>query len=217
MADIPGSLFWPTVDGLSDVDGLPLAGGFINFYIVGTATPKNVFHDVDLTTAWTQPVELDDSGRATIYLEPGGYSAAVTNADAVSQPIDLTAFEDIGQTFFDVLNTGGPPTAVAVTSGYTCLTTDQLVLVNSSGGAVPCIINLLPSADFIQSQLVIKNLGEIDLSVVPDGSDTLDNIAGAFTVPGGITPTYPSITLTTNPGTQTGKWFITSSHGIAGL
>src|SRR6185369_16965072 len=129
MADVPGSLFWPTVNGLSDADGLPLAGGFIRFFIVGTATPKNVFHDEDMLTAWTQPVQLDATGRATIYLEPGGYSATVTNAAAVSQPIDLTAFEDIGQTFFDQLNTGGPPTITAITaSGYTVQTTDQVII-----------------------------------------------------------------------------------------
>ncbi len=216
--DVPGSLFTILTAGLSDADGLPLASGLVSFFVVNTATPKDVFHDIDLTTPWTQPVELDSSGRATVYLESGAYTATVTDADAVSQPIDLSGgFEDIGQTFFSELGSGGPPTAVAVTSGYTVLTTDQLVLVNSSGGADPCIINLLPSADFIQAQISIKNLGEIDLSVVPDGSDTLDNLASAFTIPGGITPTYPGITLTTNPGTQTGKWFITSSHGIAGL
>jgi hypothetical protein len=214
MADVPGSLFWPTVNGLSDVDGLPLAGGFISFFIVGTATPKAVFHDVDLTTAWTQPVELDDTGRATIYLEPGGYSATVTNAASVSQPIDLTAFEDIGQTFFDTLNTGGPPTVVTVTSGYTVLETDQVVLVNSSGGADPCIINLLPSADFIQRNLTIKNIGEIDLAVTPDGFDTLDLTAGPYTVPGSVIPMCPSIVITTNPGTTTGNWYIESGLGI---
>jgi len=211
---VPGSLFWPTVNGLSDIDGLPLAGGFISFFVVGTATPKNVFHDVDLTTSWTQPVQLDDTGRATIYLEPGGYSATVTDSAAVPQSIDLTAFEDIGQTFFDTLNTGGPPTVVTVTSGYTVLDTDMIVLVNSSGGADPCIINLLPSADFIQSELTIKNIAEIDLAVTPDGFDTLDLIAGPYTVPGSVIPMCPSITITTNPGTTTGNWYIKSGLGI---
>ncbi len=218
MATVPGSLFWPTVNGLSDVDGLPLAGGFVSFFIVGTATPKNVFHDVDLTTAWTQPVELDDTGRATIYLEPGGYSATVTDSASASQPIDLTAFEDIGQTFFDDLGTGGPPTIVTVTSGYTCLDTDQVVLVNSSGGPNPCIINLLPAASFIQRNLTIKNIGEIDLAVTPDGTDTLDLVAGPYTVPGdaSLTP-LPSIVITTNPLTTTGAWYIESALGIPGI
>jgi hypothetical protein len=215
MADVPGSLFWPTVNGLSDVNGLPLAGGFIRFFIVGTATPKAVYHDVDLTTAWTQPVELDDTGRATIYLEPGGYSATVTDAAAVSQPIDLTAFEDIGQTFFDQLNTGGPPTITQITaSGYTVVDTDQVITVTNPSGTDPFIVNLLPSSDFIQRSLTIKNLGEKDLSIVPDGFDTLDLIAGPYTVPGSVIPMCPSIVITTNPGTTTGNWFIESGLGI---
>ncbi len=215
MADVPGSLFWPTVNGLFDVDGVPLSGGLIYFFIVGTATPKNVFHDVDLTTAWTQPVQLDDSGRATVYLEPGGYSATVTDADSVTQPIDLTAFEDIGQTFFDELNTGGPPTITAITaSGYTALTTDQVIIATNPSATDPFVINLLPASDFIQRSLTIKNLGEKDLSIVPDGFDTLDLVAGAYTVPGSVLPMCPSIVITTNPGTTPGDWYIESAIGV---
>ncbi len=208
---IPGSLFTIITSGLNDVDGNPLAGGFVYFYIVGTATPKNVFHDVDLAVPWTQPVELDESGRATVYLEPGGYTAIVTDADAVVQAIDLTAFEDIGQTYFTDLNPNGPPTMVTVTSGYTILTTDQVVLVNSTGGADPCIINLPPAADMIQRSYTIKNQGNIDLAVTPDGTDTLDLVAGPYTVPAAVPPLYPSIVLSSD---VSANWFIESGLGI---
>lgn len=208
---VPGSLFLPTTFGVNDIDGNPLAGGFVWFYVVGTATPKDTFTDITLGVANTNPVELDDAGRATVYLEPGTYTAIVTDADAVPVPIDLTAFEDVGQTLFDDLNPAAPPTIVTVTSGYTVLDTDQLVLVNSTGGASPCIINLLPAADMTQRNVTIKNLGNEPLAITPDGSDTLDLVAGAYTVIASVPPLYPSIVLSSD---QASNWYIESGLGI---
>lgn len=211
MADVPGSLFYPTTFGVNDIDGNPLADGFVYFYVVGTATPKDTFSDIDLTVANTNPVQLDDSGRATVYLEAGAYTAVVTDADGVTVPIDLTAFEDVGQTLFSTLNPAAPPTIVTVTSGYTVLDTDQLVLVNSTGGANPCIINLLPAADMTQRSVTIKNLGEIDLAITPDGTDTLELTAGVYTVQASALPMCPSIVLSSD---QASNWYIESGLGI---
>src|SRR5678816_950526 len=48
-----------------DDDGLPLAGGFLYSYQAGTAfgTPQSLYTDSGLSTAYSNPIELDGSGR----------------------------------------------------------------------------------------------------------------------------------------------------------
>ena len=50
-----------------DANGQPLAGGSVNFYEVGTTTPKNTYQDSALSVVNTNPVILDSAGRATIW------------------------------------------------------------------------------------------------------------------------------------------------------
>lgn len=44
----------------------PLAGGSLEFYDLGTTTPKMTWSDPDLTIPNTNPVQLDSSGRAGV-------------------------------------------------------------------------------------------------------------------------------------------------------
>lgn len=50
-----------------DSNGQPLAGGQVNFYEVGTTTPKATYQDSALSTPNTNPVILDAAGRARIW------------------------------------------------------------------------------------------------------------------------------------------------------
>jgi hypothetical protein len=96
-----------------------------------------------------------------------------------------------------------------VTSGYTVLTTDRLVTVASTGGADPCIINLPPCSDATQP-VAIKNTGTIALSVVPNGSDSLEGAAATFTVAAASGTTRPTIWLAPD---SVSAWHILASHG----
>lgn len=60
----------PWFTGLDD-DGNPISGGFLYVYMAGTSDEATVYHDADLGTPWTQPIELDGAGRAVVFLEPG--------------------------------------------------------------------------------------------------------------------------------------------------
>lgn len=66
-----------------DVNGAPLAGGKLYFYVAGSTTlPKNVYVDFACTTPYSQPVVLDGSGSAPEYfMESGLYKVLVRSSD----------------------------------------------------------------------------------------------------------------------------------------
>jgi hypothetical protein len=51
----------------SDADGVPLAGGTIATYAMGTTTPKSTWLDPGLTALNPNPVVLDAAGRSQMY------------------------------------------------------------------------------------------------------------------------------------------------------
>jgi hypothetical protein len=194
-----------------DADGAPLAGGFVSSFAAGTTTPLATYTDVDLTVENPVIIELDANGRPPdpIYLQPTGYKFVVTDADSVEQ-YTIDDVEDVGQVFSEtfgvVLSEGGKE----VVSGYTVLSTDRFVTVDSTGGASPCVINLLAAADATQP-VAIKNMGTVALAVTPNGADTIEGIASAFAVAAAATPNFPTIELVPD---GVSAWLIRSSHGL---
>jgi hypothetical protein len=88
-----------------------------------------------------------------------------------------------------------------VTSGYSILSTDNLVTVNSTGGPSPALVNL-PSATTRSTagtgsgfQITIKNMGNVPLSIVPAGSDAIEGIAAAYAVAASASPLFRTVTL----------------------
>lgn len=52
-----------------DADAAPNSGGTLEYFLTGTTTPADVFHDADGDTPWVQPIEADSAGRfPDIYL-----------------------------------------------------------------------------------------------------------------------------------------------------
>ncbi len=73
----------------TDTPGVPLVGWKLYVYVAGSVTPEPVYHDSDLTTAWTQPIVGDASGISTdpIYVSPTpALKILVTDADDVALP-----------------------------------------------------------------------------------------------------------------------------------
>ncbi len=207
---LPGTLV-PWLGPLATPDGLPAAGWQLHFVETGTSTDKDTYPTADLDIPNPNPVVLDAGGwpEVAIFLLTGGYDMEILDADDTLQKTFIQV-EDVGRTFLSqlgvVLGTG----SVGVTSGYTVLDTDQLVLVSSTGGSDPCVINLQPVGDR-GLPLCIKNMGTVAIAVTPDGTDTIESIAGPYTIPAAASPLYPAITL--NPDGENGMW-ITASHGI---
>lgn len=60
---------WLMFSGARDAAGAPVASGTISFYIPGsTSTETVVYANPDASTPLTQPIALDASGRATVYV-----------------------------------------------------------------------------------------------------------------------------------------------------
>lgn len=77
-----------------DADGVPIANGSIEFFAAGTTTPLPVYADAGGTTPLSNPLDLDDEGRATFYMGPAVYKIDVKDADGVSldgYPVDNIA------------------------------------------------------------------------------------------------------------------------------
>lgn len=67
-----------------DDDGHPLAGALLYTYVAGTSTPKATFLD-SVGTPNTNPITLDSSGRAVIYVQSGTYKLVLN--DSTGNPV----------------------------------------------------------------------------------------------------------------------------------
>lgn len=66
----------------TDDQGRPLIGGSVHTYYAGTSLPQDTFSDPELTVPNTNPVNLDDTGSANIFLK-GTYRVRVFDKNGV--------------------------------------------------------------------------------------------------------------------------------------
>ena len=72
---------------IATVNGTPIPGAKINYYLTGTTTPQNTYSDAGLTTPNANPVICDANGVVPeVYLAATRYKRAVTDASNVSLP-----------------------------------------------------------------------------------------------------------------------------------
>jgi hypothetical protein len=217
MALFPGALLpWVQLQFCDD-NGDPVFNGKLYSYTAGTTTPQDTFasSDLDPISVNANPIELDSNGRPPdpIYLSPTGYKFKLTATVDNVDDVELWTFddvEDVGQTFASTFGNVQAEGGTDVVSGYDVLTTDRLVTVDSTGGANPCIINLLPAADATQL-LTIKNMGTVALAITPDGTETIDSVNAAYAVAAASSPNFPSVMLVSN---GVSAYFIIGSHGL---
>ena len=196
-----------------DSDGEVLPNAKLYSYETGGSfsTPQALYSSSALTVALSNPVVSDSGGRfAAMFLLPTGYDLRLLDED---DNVIWTALnvEDIGQAFLSDLGATFADGARDVVSGYTVLSSDNLITVDSTGGADPCVINLQPASER-GMPIGIKNLGTIALAVTPDGSEMIDGVAAAYAVPAASSPSFPTIWLWPDPD-GTGYW-IGASHEI---
>jgi len=88
-----------------DDDGAPLAGGFVYTYAAGSySTPKAAYTTAAGDVELPNPIELDSSGRAVIFIS-GSYNYIVKDADGVTirsvpNVTSFAAYTDTNEGFF---------------------------------------------------------------------------------------------------------------------
>lgn len=207
----PGSLLPWIERRFTDAAGIPLAGGSISSFIAGTTTPLETYSDSDLTVANPVVIDLNDNGCAPnpMYLLPRAYKFTVADADDVIQPhYPFDDVMDVGDVFAEYFGRFLYDGSKSVVSGYTTLVTDHLVTVVPAGSPSPCIINLINAAS-ARWPVTVKNMDNTPIRLTPNGTNTIDGINGYITIPAGVYPALPSVTLLSD---GVGGWLITSSH-----
>lgn len=77
-----------------DATGIPLAGGFVYFYIPGTNLQKATYQDEALTIPNSNPVQLDGGGYAIIW-GSGIYRQVVTDSNGTLIWDQVTSSDDL--------------------------------------------------------------------------------------------------------------------------
>lgn len=146
-------LFTPPYAEFQDDNGNPLNGGKVYTYLAGTLTPQATYTDQGGLTANANPVVLDSSGRASIWLDNSvSYKFVVkTSADVTIRTVDnVTPFNSstglavLGNIAANTIvgnNTGSSttPLALTVTQAKTMLGIGKPTIQNftSSGTYTP--------------------------------------------------------------------------------
>lgn len=131
---------YPRFKALLD-DGTPAVGYKVYSYDAGTTTPKNTYADQSGATPNANPVILDGSGEASIFLTTGGYKLVLTD------DLDAPVWSQDG------LNVEDDLSVVNLTaSGTTSLQATSVASLTCSSSALVTNLNAdhLDSADWAQ-------------------------------------------------------------------
>lgn len=197
---LPLSLLFGKWQQFTDDLGAPLANGSLSFFIAGTTTPQAVYADSGGMTSLGSTVTLNGEGRPSsgsnlvgVYLLPTGYKVNVYNQAAVLQS-STDDVEDVGAAFLSDLANIWAQGSKSVTTGYTITPTDNWVSV-AEPTTNPAIINLQPAASR-GTILFIQNVtAATTVAITPNGSETINGVAGPYTLPIAASPVFPALLL----------------------
>lgn len=150
----------------ANYDGLPLAGGKVYFYDVGTTDLATVYTVADKTTASVNPVILSTEGTAEVFFD-GSCDIKIDDADDVT-------IETLNDQFFTV-STGTTMTVTSISANHTSTTTNTVLVANSTSGNIT--VTLQTAASITGEQIVIKKTVAAN-TVTIDGlsSETIDGL-----------------------------------------
>lgn len=185
LLDFPGYM--------TDLNGDPLAGGFLQFYTAGSTTPEDVFADVNGDATLSNPVVLDSSGFAQIFLSPTLYDVVVYDSLMV-QLYSIEGVGNPGQIMFAGLGNVQAQGSKNVASGYIILPTDNLV--TTATGATAAVLQLPAAADRSSANLgngfplIVQNYLSNTCTLTPDGLDTINGDTAALVIAANANPVY---------------------------
>jgi hypothetical protein len=207
MAKQAGYVFWQEMDN----NGEPLAGGTIETFEAGTSTNKQTFTSEDESAANTNPIVLDASGRADIWLDSGSYKFVMKDSTGAT----IRTVDDITAGTSDVYSSG----VVDVSTNTSIVASFSNLVVDCTGTITLSLLDVATAEEgFI---FVVKNSGSGVVTIDPDGAELIDGASTKDIHPDGsmnITCTGTAwITTNENYGTDfRGKFFVSSNDETAG-
>lgn len=174
-----------------DVNGDPISGGQLTFFLAGTSTPTTTYSDVTLTTPNAVPLLADSAGRAgPIYLSPGT-SVKLTLKDAAGvlvRTLDNIASIPSTSGNVDVIGTAGESLgagkAVYLSDGSGGKTAGQWFLADSANGYASTIpeVGMTIAAITIATTGTIRIAGSVTgLAALTVGTTYYVGTSGALT------------------------------------
>jgi hypothetical protein len=180
LLQFPGQFF--------DANGDPLNGGKLQFFSAGTVTPEPVYADVNGSATLTNPVVLDTSGYAQIFLSPTLYDVVVMDSLSV-ELYTVLGVGDPGQITAASLGTTQAEGATGVTLPYTVLSSDNTITIALASGAGAL---QLPAASVRSSanlgngwSLLVFNFSANACAITPTGADTINGNNAALSLAAG--------------------------------
>ena len=188
------TLFTSSKYSTTDAAGLPLAFGLVYTYAAGSLTPQATYTSQSGVSPNTNPVVLDASGRANIWLGPYAYRFIVKSAAGVLMPdgdndniTNPTASVQLTQPTTDLMLGDGVTTVYTLSANPANVNNVFFAL----GGAIQ-----VPGVDYTLSGVVITCISPPPVGVVgffnytvalPVGTNdaSLINFSGQITYPAG--------------------------------
>lgn len=187
-----------------DNNGNVLSGGKLYTYESGTTTPKATYTSSDEAVQNSNPVILDSSGRANVWLGVGAYTFALyTSDDVLVKTVSNITGESANQFAGDSYSISTNTLINEIYEGATidCTASLTLSLVDASTAGAGFVIS-------------VKNSSSGNVTIDPDAAELIDG-ASTLTIP----PSYSCMLTCT--GTAWKSYFLTpqtfSASGSAGV
>lgn len=150
-----------------DSNGDPLSGGKLYAYEAGTSTPKDTYTTEDESVANANPVILDANGYADVWLASGSYKLVLTDSADVTQWTVDDVSSGIAEGYLNTVVSQS--TNLNVTSAYQ----NNLIVCTAA-----LTLSLLPASTAGEGfVLSVKNTSAGNVTIDPDGSETIDGSA----------------------------------------
>jgi len=175
-----------------DDNGDPLAGGKVYTYEQGTTTPLATYQDEAETTPNTNPVILDSSGRALIWLGSADYTFVIHNSsdvlqssggDVTSNAASLALKADLVSPTF----TGTPAAPTAAEGTNTTQIATTAFVETATGSLVETVVGTAGEIDVDSSDVnnPVLSLSSALFLETPSGSILVGGISGGKVVRSG--------------------------------
>jgi hypothetical protein len=176
----------PVFTGL-DANGDPVSGGKLYTYVAGTTTPQTTYSDVGLTSANANPIVLDSSGRATVYVTTGSSFKYVLKTSA---DVTLWTADNIG-----AVPKSTATVDITVTAGEAITALDAAYISQGDGGKTAGrAYKTDADNDYASTLAVVVGLAPSAIASGETGSLRISGALGGYTGLTGGAKQYASAT-----------------------